>query len=123
MFNEGISATGDLVDLGVETGVIQKSGAWFSYGQTRLGQGRENVKSYIKENAELFEEIKHKVFEAKGVPAVAGEGTDAGGEQTGESEAGQAPASAASEPAGAAASQGSGKGGQKQTTAGKSSKK
>src|SRR5690606_36498507 len=69
MFNEGISATGDLIDLAVECDVVQKSGAWFSYGSTRIGQGRENSKAFLKENPDLFEEIKTKVMESKGVLA------------------------------------------------------
>jgi recombination protein RecA len=72
MFNEGISATGDLLDLAVESDVVSKSGAWFNYGDVRLGQGRENVKTFLKENEELFEEIKAKVLEVKGVNPVAG---------------------------------------------------
>ena len=71
MFNEGISATGDLLDLAVSENVVQKSGAWFSFGEIRLGQGRENSKNFIKENPELFEEIKKLVLEAKGVVPVA----------------------------------------------------
>jgi recombination protein RecA len=73
MFNEGISASGDLLDLGVEENVIQKSGTWFSFGEIRLGQGRENSKSFLRENDDLFQEIKMKVLESKGVtiPAVA----------------------------------------------------
>jgi recombination protein RecA len=50
MYNEGISHTGLLVDLGVENDIVQKSGAWFSYGDVRLGQGRENAKQFLKEN-------------------------------------------------------------------------
>jgi recombination protein RecA len=68
MFDEGISLTGDLVDLAVAEGVVDKSGAWFSYGDVRLGQGRENAKRFLKENPELITEIKNKVLEAKGVP-------------------------------------------------------
>ena len=64
MFNEGISHTGLLIDLGVELDVVQKSGAWFSYGDTRLGQGRENAKQFLKENAEICAEIEAKVREA-----------------------------------------------------------
>ncbi len=67
MFNEGISATGDLLDLAVETDVVQKSGAWFSFNEVRLGQGRENSKAFLKENPELFDEIKGLVLAAKGV--------------------------------------------------------
>ena len=61
MFDEGISSTGDLLDLAVTAEVVQKSGAWFNFGQVRLGQGRENSKRFLKENNELFEEIKAKV--------------------------------------------------------------
>lgn len=67
MFNEGISATGDLIDLGVAEDVVEKSGAWFSYGQVRLGQGRENSKQFLKDNPELFDEIHRLVLEKKGV--------------------------------------------------------
>ena len=67
MFNEGISASGDLIDLGVAENVVQKSGAWFSFGEVRLGQGRENAKQFIRENPDLFNEIKKQVLESKGV--------------------------------------------------------
>ena len=67
MFDEGISSTGDLLDLAVDCEVVQKSGAWFNYGELRLGQGRENVKRFIKDNADLFDEIKQKVLIAKGI--------------------------------------------------------
>jgi recombination protein RecA len=67
MFDEGISATGDLLDLAVEDEVVQKSGAWFSFNEVRLGQGRENSKTFLKENPELFEEIKKLVLTAKGI--------------------------------------------------------
>jgi recombination protein RecA len=72
MFNEGISATGDLLDLAVEADVVQKSGAWFSFNEVRLGQGRENSKTFLKENPDLFEEIKGKVMEAKGIVGAKG---------------------------------------------------
>jgi recombination protein RecA len=61
MYNEGISITGLLVDLGVEHDIVQKSGAWFSYGPTRLGQGRENSKVFLRDNPELAAEIEVKV--------------------------------------------------------------
>lgn len=67
MFNEGISITGDLIDLAVEDGIIDKSGSWFSYGETRLGQGRENSKQFIADNPDVFAEIKKKVLVARGV--------------------------------------------------------
>ena len=61
MYNEGISYVGDVLDLAVEHKVVAKSGAWFSYGSERLGQGREKVKVFLKENVELLEEIADKV--------------------------------------------------------------
>ena len=70
MFNEGISATGDLLDLAVTADVVDKSGAWFSYGDVRLGQGRENSKKFLADNPELFEEIRVKVLQAKGAVGV-----------------------------------------------------
>ena len=62
MFNEGISASGDLLDLAVEDGFAQKSGAWFSAGEIRLGQGRENAKQFLRENPDLFDELRAKVL-------------------------------------------------------------
>lgn len=67
MFDEGISASGDLIDLAVEEGVVQKSGAWFSFGEVRLGQGRENSKAFIRENTDLFNEIRELVMDKLGV--------------------------------------------------------
>ncbi len=61
MYNEGISKTGDVLDMGVESGVIEKKGSYYSYGETRLGQGRENVKGFLKENPEILDEIEQKV--------------------------------------------------------------
>ena len=61
MFGEGISKEGELVDYGVKLDIIDKSGAWFSYGEMRLGQGRENVKALLKENPELALEIETKI--------------------------------------------------------------
>ena len=76
MYNEGISHTGLLVDLGVEHEIIQKSGAWFSYGDVRLGQGRENAKTYLKEHPELAAEIEARVREALGTRGVASASSD-----------------------------------------------
>ncbi len=64
MYGEGISRTGEIVDMGVEFGIIKKSGSWFSYGDTRLGQGREAVKDLLKDNIELAEEVEAKIVEA-----------------------------------------------------------
>ena len=63
-FNEGISHTGEIVDLGVEKGIIEKSGSWYSYGGARIGQGRENVKDYLKNNPDTAQEIEDKIKEA-----------------------------------------------------------
>lgn len=63
-FGEGISKVGEIVDLGVEHGIIQKSGSWFSYNDTRLAQGRDATKQVIKDNPELAEEIEAKIMEA-----------------------------------------------------------
>ena len=62
MFNEGISATGDILDLGVVDEIVEKSGAWFSYKGTRLGQGRENTKVFLRDNPELMEEIRSAIL-------------------------------------------------------------
>ncbi|MFC1676403.1 recombinase RecA [Planctomycetota bacterium] len=67
MFDSGISYEGDMLDLGVDCDVVQKSGAWLNYGKTRLGQGRENAKKYLIENKKLCEEIKEKILIAKGL--------------------------------------------------------
>ena len=61
MFGEGISKVGEILDLGVTLGIVQKSGAWFNYNETRLGQGRDNAKIYLKEHPELMDEIEAQV--------------------------------------------------------------
>ena len=58
MFGEGISKVGEIIDLGVKLGIVQKSGAWFNYGETRLGQGRDNAKTFLKENPAIMAEIE-----------------------------------------------------------------
>jgi len=62
IFGEGISKEGDILDLGVETGFIEKTGTWFSYGDIRLGQGRENAKDFLKKNQEMVKEIEIKII-------------------------------------------------------------
>ena len=64
LYGEGISQLGEIVDLGVDFDIIRKSGSWFSYGETKLGQGRDAVKQIIKDNPELYDELKSKVSEA-----------------------------------------------------------
>ncbi len=63
MYGEGISKVGEILDIGVELGIVKKSGSWFSYGETRLGQGRDAVKGLIKDNLELAEELEGKIKE------------------------------------------------------------
>ena len=63
MFGEGISKVGEILDLGVKLGAVQKSGAWFNYGEMRLGQGRDNAKAYLKEHPEIADEIEKIVRE------------------------------------------------------------
>ena len=63
MYGEGISKTGEIIDLGVEYEIIEKSGSWFSYGGTKLGQGRDSVKVILKDNPELMEELEGKIFQ------------------------------------------------------------
>lgn len=61
MFGKGISREGDILDLAANTGIVNKSGAWYSYNDAKIGQGRENTKNYFRENPEIMEEIEHKV--------------------------------------------------------------
>jgi recombination protein RecA len=65
MYGQGISKVGEILDLGVELEIIKKSGSWFSYGDTKLGQGREAVKSVIKDNPELMDELEQKIISVK----------------------------------------------------------
>jgi recombination protein RecA len=62
MYGEGISKIGEIIDLGVELNIIKKSGSWFSYGETKLGQGREGVKNLLKDNPELMDELESKIM-------------------------------------------------------------
>ena len=62
MYGQGISKVGEIIDLGVENNVIQKSGSWFSYGETRLGQGRDSVKQLLLDNPEMMDEMESKIF-------------------------------------------------------------
>ena len=61
MYGEGISKVGEILDLGVEFDIVKKSGSWFSYGDTKLGQGRDAVKELLKDNPELLEELAEKI--------------------------------------------------------------
>jgi recombination protein RecA len=67
MYGEGISKAGELIDLGVKAGIVEKAGSWFSYGDERIGQGRENVKNYLKEFPKIAMEIEDKIRAANGL--------------------------------------------------------
>jgi len=71
MYNEGISKTGDVLDLAVEHGIVGKAGAWFDYADAKIGQGREATKKYLKENPDVLKEIEQKVREKVAVEAEA----------------------------------------------------
>jgi recombination protein RecA len=64
LYGLGISKAGEIIDLGVEAGIVQKSGSWFSYGDTKLGQGRDAVRVLLNDNPELFEELELKIKES-----------------------------------------------------------
>jgi recombination protein RecA len=69
MYGEGISKTGELIDLGVKAEIVEKSGAWFSYGSQRIGQGRENAKQFLKDNPQVAQEIEGRIRENAGLVA------------------------------------------------------
>ena len=99
-YGEGISRAGELIDMGIEDKLVEKSGAWFSYGDLRLGQGRENAKQFLRDNPELANEIERKLRQSLGLlpprprraaaaaaaaaDAVEGEGEGAAAERAGE---------------------------------------
>ena len=78
MYGEGISKTGELLDLGVKAGVVEKSGAWFSYGDERIGQGRENAKAFLKANTQIADEIEDKIRAAHGLDFAMADGGTGG---------------------------------------------
>src|SRR5690606_8965930 len=69
MYGEGVSKTGELIDLGVRAGIVEKSGSWFSYDSQRLGQGRENAKQFLKENPEIARQIELAIRQNAGLIA------------------------------------------------------
>jgi recombination protein RecA len=71
-YGEGISRLGDLLDLAVDRKIIDKSGAWFSYGSDRIGQGRENSRNFLREHPEMVAEIEDKIYETAGIPRKGG---------------------------------------------------
>ncbi len=66
MYGEGISKTGELIDMGVAAGIVEKSGSWFSFGSQRIGQGRENAKGFLRDNPDIADDIKNKILESAG---------------------------------------------------------
>jgi len=67
LYNEGISFEGDVIDMGVDCGVVEKSGSWYSYGEDRIGQGRENARRFLRENVDIREQLADAVYSAKGL--------------------------------------------------------
>ncbi len=67
LYNEGVSVEGDLIDLGVDVGVVEKSGSWYSYEEDRIGQGRENARRFLRENPDIRERLADAVYAAKGL--------------------------------------------------------
>jgi recombination protein RecA len=82
LYNQGISMEGDLIDLGVECGIVEKSGAWYSYDDERIGQGRENARTFLRENPDVYEKLADAVYAAKGMKRQAR--VDAGEEKAAE---------------------------------------
>jgi recombination protein RecA len=72
IYGEGVSREGDLIDLGVMKGVLEKSGTWLSYKGERIGQGRENARTFLKENADIRGKIEHELRKALGLPTRGG---------------------------------------------------
>ena len=69
MFGEGVSKVGELIDLGVKAGIVEKSGAWFSYDSQRLGQGRENSKGFLRDNPDIANKIEASIRQNSGLVA------------------------------------------------------
>jgi recombination protein RecA len=67
LFGKGISRTGDVLDLGVEAGIINKSGAWYSYGEERVGQGRDNARNFLEEHPDILEAVERKLLQQHGL--------------------------------------------------------
>lgn len=80
LYGEGISKEGSLIDMGVEEGIVKKSGAWFTYDGDQLGQGKENARRFLKDNPDLADEIEHRIFTKLGIGADAQAEDDAEGE-------------------------------------------
>ena len=101
LYNEGISKEGELIDLAVEMNLVEKSGAWYSYGADRIGQGRDKAREFLKENPDIAITIENKIREEKGLAAVAP--TAAGSASSASTTDAQADAPAAKTPKGSKA--------------------
>jgi recombination protein RecA len=106
LFAEGINRLGEILDIGADQGIVKRSGTWLSYGETRLGQGRERAREFLKENLEMAREIETKIL-AKLMPVEAPAAGDAAGDAAG-SDAGTAAGGAAGSAAGSDARSGAG---------------
>ena len=83
MYGEGVSKLGELIDLGLKAGIVEKAGSWFSYGTQRIGQGRENAKQYLRDNPDTAIAIEAKVRENAGAVATAMMGSPESGDSSG----------------------------------------
>ena len=90
MYGEGVSKTGELIDLGVKAGVVEKSGAWYSYDSQRIGQGRENAKVFLKDNPDIAAKIEAQVRANSGLIAEAILAGEAGKDDDDDAEAAEA---------------------------------
>lgn len=86
MYNEGIYSAGELLDMGVDHGLIDKSGAWFSYGDDRIGQGRENAKIFLRENPDIMQNLRSAILVKTGLKAQPGVESSAAQETSGTGE-------------------------------------
>jgi recombination protein RecA len=80
LFGEGISREGEIIDMGVNAKIVDKSGAWYAYNGEKIGQGRDNAREFLRENPELSREIENKVRESLGIPLLAAAVESAGAE-------------------------------------------
>jgi recombination protein RecA len=76
LYGEGISREGDILDLGVEQDIVEKSGAWYSVGGERIGQGRENARIFLKEHPEMAADLAKKILAKRGIGVAAGSGAE-----------------------------------------------
>lgn len=76
MYGIGTDRTGELIDIGVKNNIISKSGAWFSYGDESLGQGRENVKEYLNEHTDILKDIESKIYDLHNIKTVLSDETE-----------------------------------------------